>query len=101
MAPTALTAARRLDPPAAAPPIDQRPAAGRSCAARTSPTSPGAREPTARSKPASADVRPVVVPQVQEHDHEQEQHHDGAGVDDDLHRAEEVGVQQHVDRRER
>jgi hypothetical protein len=26
-----------------------------------------------------------------EHEHEEEQHHDGAGVDEDLHDAEEVG----------
>ena len=28
---------------------------------------------------------------AEEHDHEQEEHDDGAGVDDDLHRGEEVG----------
>ena len=29
---------------------------------------------------------------AEQHDHEQEQHHDRAGVDDDLHGGEEVGV---------
>ena len=37
---------------------------------------------------------------AQQHDHEQEQHHDGAGVDDDLDGGQEVGVlgdEQHGD----
>ena len=36
-------------------------------------------------------------PHVQEHDHEDDQDHDGAGVNDHLHRRDELRVQQHVD----
>ncbi len=33
---------------------------------------------------------------IQQHDDEDEQHHDGAGVDDDLHRGDELGAQQQI-----
>jgi hypothetical protein len=36
----------------------------------------------------------VVVPEVEQHDHEQEEHHDRASVDDDLDRGEEVRFEQ-------
>jgi hypothetical protein len=38
-----------------------------------------------------------VVLEVQVHDHEQEQHHDRAGVDDDLHHPDELGAEQQVE----
>jgi hypothetical protein len=41
-----------------------------------------------------------VVPQVQQHDHEQEEHHDGARVHQDLDDPDEVRTQQRVDRRQ-
>ncbi len=42
---------------------------------------------------------------AEQHDHEQEQHDDGAGVDDDLHRGQEVGLERdeqdgHAEQRE-
>ena len=43
----------------------------------------------------------VGRPDADEHQHEQEQHHDRAGVDDHLHHAEEHGALRHVDERER
>src|SRR6266571_3036856 len=40
---------------------------------------------------------PESVAQVHQHDHEQEQHHDPAGVDQHLHRRHELRLEQHVD----
>jgi len=37
----------------------------------------------------------VELVDAEQHDHEEEQHDDRAGVDDDLHRGEEVGVFRH------
>ena len=39
-------------------------------------------------------IRALRVLGIQQHDDEEEQHHDGAGVDEDLQHAEEVGVEE-------
>ena len=38
---------------------------------------------------------------IQQHDHEGEEHHDGAGVDDDLRGGEELRAQQQIEHRQR
>src|SRR2546423_11564260 len=39
------------------------------------------------------------MPEVEEHHNEQKHDHDGAGVDEDLHHADELRIQHHVNRR--
>src|SRR6266851_3205966 len=46
----------------------------------------------------SLDVGGAGTPEVQQHDHEQEQHHDRARVDEHLQRRDELGVEHHVHR---
>jgi hypothetical protein len=58
------------------------------------PMPPATAKPPRSSTPARS--RLVVVAEVQQHDHEQEEHHDRARVDDHLDRREEVRLQQHV-----
>ena len=56
--------------------------------------------PTITSAAATAEgprMSELRVPQVEQHDHEEEQHHDRAGVDQHLDRGDELGVEQHVD----
>ena len=70
---------------------------GTACSARSSPVTSSATNPmpmTVRDDPLLAqhlERRVAGVPAGQ-HQHEQEQHHDRAGVDDDLHEPEELGV---------
>jgi hypothetical protein len=42
-----------------------------------------------------------VVFEIEIHDHEQEQHHDRAGVHDHLHHGEELGLKQQIEPGER
>ena len=44
---------------------------------------------------AALQVLLVIVPEVQQHDHEQEEHHDRACVHDDLNRGQEMSLQEH------
>jgi hypothetical protein len=37
----------------------------------------------------------LLLFEVQQHDDEEKEHHDRAGIDEDLHRRQEKGVQQH------
>jgi hypothetical protein len=58
--------------------------------------------PPSTASGASADRKAVLEGQildVDQHDHEQEQDHDAAGVDQDLHRRQELGVAQHEEHR--
>ncbi len=66
----------------------------------TSATNPIPRT-IASGRCANSRSRAHVAPvDAEQHDHEQEQHHDRAGVDDDLHREQERRVQQQVHHRE-
>ena len=44
---------------------------------------------------------PVSPPVLKKHDHENEEHHDGAGIDDDLRHGEEIRAEQEVESGER
>ena len=43
----------------------------------------------------ASEILLVIMTEIQEHDHEEEQHHDGACVHDDLDRGQEMGLQKH------
>ena len=60
----------------------------------SSPARPSTTRPTASGRWARQGLLGQVLLAVdaEEHDHEEEQHHDGAGVDDDLHGGQEVGL---------
>ena len=65
----------------------------------TESTAPNRRGPAVRMRRASGLRR--LGRHVEQHDDEQKQHHDGAGVDDDLHRGHERGPEQDVESRQR
>ena len=58
-----------------------------------------AKQGTDRHEPHHEADNPQLAPgcllNVEQHDHEQEQHHHRPGVNEDLHRREEVGIEQH------
>ena len=56
-----------------------------------------------RGRPLEADrvVERLLAVDAEQHDHEQEEHDDRAGVDDDLHRGEELRVLEQEEHRDR
>src|SRR5208283_156174 len=59
-----------------------------------------ARHAQHRGDPAAVRC-PLLDSRVEQHDHENEQHHYRAGINDDLHGGDELSAQQQVDHRER
>ena len=54
-----------------------------------------------QARPEPPDVpAPRHLPQVEKHHYEEEQHHDRAGVDEHLNRADELRIEHHVERGE-
>ncbi len=58
----------------------------------------GQTDPTLDHERVGSQVLDAV--HAEQHDHEQEQHHDRAGVDDDLHGGQEVGVEREEEHRD-
>ena len=67
----------------------------------TASTPSSATQREADQQAARLPLRALFFAGVQQHDDEDEQHHDGAGVHDDLHGGDELRAQQQVQYRER
>ena len=97
-----IAATEVVDPPAKAP--DSPPSVSAhtsSTASTTARTAPNRSGPLRRSEMTALVRLRVLVRRVQQHDDEEEQHHDRAGVDDDLNDRDERRVEQDVQTGER